>query len=278
LHEEGRKVLREMHRQVVSKTSMPVDKCYFKLGQSAGKGCFVFLVTFEEIIRGSASSSYSKIMADLVNETVLYDSYAHCVKSEKIDLLLSTGARLYVFLEKAGRKEQLVIIQDELCKAFVKNWASILKTRSEITNLFVVGLLKVLGNGTCHVHIRTAACKSSKNTVREFLIAGDFVKAYEVALCAFQFIEHLRAYHHLQNVGYGFKLSALLALRDADVIGKAINPELRTKMLDLSRKIINEVLKACKDSKINFVRLKPSDLNELVGLLGEQQNYSDLEV
>jgi hypothetical protein len=49
-------------------------------------------------------------------------------------------------------------------------------------------------------------------------------------------------------------------------------------MLDLSRKIIGEVLRACKDSKINFVRLKLSELNELVGLLGEQQNYNDLEV
>jgi hypothetical protein len=37
------------------------------------------------------------------------------------------------------------------------------------------------------------------------------------------------------------------------------------------------VLKACKDSKINFVRLKLSELNDLVGLLGTQENYADLE-
>jgi hypothetical protein len=69
-----------------------------------------------------------------------------------------------------------------------------------------------------------------------------------------------------------------MALRDVKLSGKTVDPELRTKMLDLSRKIIFEVLKACKASKINFIRLKASDLNDLVGLLGEQQNYADLEV
>jgi hypothetical protein len=69
-----------------------------------------------------------------------------------------------------------------------------------------------------------------------------------------------------------------MALRDVKPSGTPVDPELRTKMLDLSRKIILEVLKACKDSRINFIRLKTSDLNDLVGLLGEQQNYSDLEV
>jgi hypothetical protein len=279
LHEEGRKLVREMHRQVVSKTYTSVEKCGFKLGQSVGKGSYVFLVTFGETLQSSASISYSKIIADLLCETVLYESYAHCVKSEKnIEAIFSTGARLYAFLEKAGRREQLVIIQDELCKVFVKKWGSTVKTRSEITNLFVTSLLKVLGNETCQVHIGNAACRSSKTTVWELLIAGDFGEAYEVALCAFQVIEHLLAFHHVQNVGYGIKLSALMALRDVKLVGKTVEPELRTKMLGLSRKIINEVLKACEDSKINFVRLKPSDLNELVGLLGERKNYSDLEV
>ena len=57
-----------------------------------------------------------------------------------------------------------------------------------------------------------------------------------------------------------------------------IEPELRTKMLDLSRRIIGEILKAFKESKISVVRMRLGELNDLVGLLGEQQNYTCLEV
>jgi hypothetical protein len=277
--EEGRILLREIHRQVVSKTFTSVDKSGFKIDQTVGKESYVFLVTFEQIIEGSASISYSEIMANLLSEAILYEAYTHYVKSEKdVEIVLSTGARLFVFLEKSGRKEQLAVIQEELLQIFVKRWGSVIKTRNETTLVFVIGLLRVLGSESHQGHVGDAACKSSKTTILALLMAGDFAKAYDVTLCAFQFIEHLGAYNHLQNVGYGFKLSALMALRDDKLAGKTVDPELRTKMLELSRRIILEVLKACKASKINFLRLKPADLNDLVGLLGAQRNYSDLEV
>ena len=55
---------------------------------------------------------------------------------------------------------------------------------------------------------------------------GQFKEAYEVALCAFQFLEQRGAYRHLQNVGYGFKLSAYMASRGLKkLLGKPINPD-----------------------------------------------------
>ena len=41
-------------------------------------------------------------------------------------------------------------------------------------------------------------------------------------------------------------------------------------MLDLSRKILGEGLKACKASKMKIVRVKLAELNDLVALFGEQ--------
>ena len=279
LLEEGRKLLREMHRQIVSKTYNSSDKCGFKIDHAIGKGSYVFLVTFEEVLQGSVSVSYSKIMADLLTETILYESYTRCLKSEKnVEVILATGSRLYVFLGKSSRKEQLAIVQDELHKIFITKWGSIVKTRTEITQTLLISLLEVLGHSTRHIHIGNAACKSSTSSVRALLEKGRFNDAYDVSMCAFTFIEHQGAYHHLQNIGYGFKLSALMAGRGFKPSKRTMEPELRTKMLGLSRKIIGEVLKACKDSKIDFVRLKLGELNDLVVLLGEQQNYSDLEV
>ena len=280
LLEEARKLLHQIHKQIVSKSYTSSEKQDFKIDHSVGRGAYVFLVTFEEVILSSSSMGYSKIMADLLTETILYESYSRCLKSEKnTEVLLSSGARLYSFLLKNSRTEQVVVVQEQLHKIFMKEWGSTIKTRNEITIIFLVSLLKNLGNTTLHVEINHVACQSSNDKVRELMSNGQFKEAYEVALCAFQFLEHRNAYHHLQNVGYGFKLSAYMASRGLKkLLEKPIDPDHRAKMLELSRKIIREVLKACKDSEISFVRLKIGELNDLIGLLGEQQNYADLEV
>jgi hypothetical protein len=57
-----------------------------------------------------------------------------------------------------------------------------------------------------------------------------------------------------------------------------IELELRTKMLDLSRKVMACVLKACKNDQIDLVLLNRNGLNDLVGLLSGQENYADLDV
>lgn len=279
LIEEGLQFLREMHRQIIFKNRN--DKCGFKIDQSVDRTSFVFLVTLEEVLQGSISISYSKCMADLLTEAVLFESYTRSVKSEKnVEVIFGVAAKLYVFLEKTSRREQLVIIQEETHKLFTQKWGSVIKSKHEISLLFVTSLLTILGVETRKIRIGDAACMSSNKIVRELLLAGEINKAYEVALYAFQFGENQGAYHHLQNIGHGFKLSALMACRGVTLKSseKPIDADLQTKMLDLSRRIITVVLKACKDSKINFVRMKLSELNDLVGLLGEQKNYSDLEV
>ena len=145
--------------------------------------------------------------------------------------------------------------------------------------LFYVSLLVQIGDVVRDVQIGNVACLSSVAGVRDLLESGKVQKAYEVAECAFDFIEHQHSYHQLQNVPAGFKLSALMAGRGVEqfIVAK-IDHKLRENMLELSRKIIRGVLKACKDSKIDFVRLRLRELNELVGLLGEQRNHADLEV
>ncbi|KAL8767855.1 MAG: hypothetical protein Q9209_005747 [Squamulea sp. 1 TL-2023] len=57
-----------------------------------------------------------------------------------------------------------------------------------------------------------------------------------------------------------------------------VDAKLAQSMRQLSQDVIREILQCCKDSKIDFVRLPLSDLNGLIALLGEQQNYADLEV
>ena len=277
LVEQGRTLIEDLRVQII--TGAPKDKSSVKFDKAVGKVSYVFLVTFEQIIRGE-SVSYSEIMADLLTETYLYETYYRCIKSQAdTTVVMINAARLRGFLASHGRKTQKELLQKESFEIFIKKWGSVVKRRDEVSFTFYLGLLGELEKEVRDVSMGNAACAASVTVVKELLNGGNLQKAYEVAACALDFVNSQRAFHLLQNVPYGFKLSALMVGRGLDKpLGAELSPKLRENMLELSRKIIREVLKACKDSNIDFVRLKLRELNDLSGLMGEQQNFADLEV
>ena len=278
--EQAHEMIHEIRIQIIT-GSASSDKSSFKLDKSIGKVCYVFLVTFEHIIRGQASISYSEIMADLLTETILYESFTRCINNKShTEVILARAASLHAFLISRKRKVQVDVLEHQAHDIFVKKWGSTLKARGEISLIFCVSLLEELGRHDTHnVIIGNSACISSVTIVQSLLSKGQIQQAYEVAHYALNFINQQRAYHELQNVAHGFKMSALMAGRGLEKpLKSGIDTKLRNDMMELSRKIIQEVLQACKDSKIDFVRLQLRELNDLAGLLGAQQNHVDLEV
>lgn len=278
--EQGHEMIHEMRLQLIT-GSASSDKSSFKIDKSTGKGCYVFLVTFEQIVLGQMTISYSEIMADLLTETILYESFTRCINDKShTEVILARAGSLRAFLVSRKRKVQIEVLEHQAHEIFIKKWGSTIKVRSEVSLIFCNSLLEELGRHDTHnVEIGPSACISSVAKVQYLLSEDRIQQAYEVALCALNFINQQRAYHQLQNVGYGFKLSALMAGRGLEKPMKAgVDPKVRNDMMELSRKIIHEVLQACKDSKIDFVRLKLRELKDLAGLLGEQQNHVDLEV
>ena len=280
LVEYGREMILEMRRQIITGHVTSGNKFGFKFDKSIGRASYVFIVTFEEILRGSMTISYSQIMADLLIETILYESYTRCLKSEtSFEVILTTSARLRAFWVKHKRTEQIKELEHHIFGIFIKKWGSYIKTSNEIKMIFFLCLLDDLKETRQTIQIGDIACSAGSHRVGQLLKERKYQEAYEVALCVFQFTSHHRAYHHLTNVGHGFKLSAYMAGRGLDhPLDKSVDAALRQKMLDLSIEIIRAVLTACKDSNIKFIRMQLRELNDLVGLLGAQHNYVDLEV
>lgn len=293
LHESGRAVgqmfvssdmnshalemIQELRLQIITGSASSNNKHGLKVDKSVGSLSFVFLVTLEQVVRGTLSISYSRVMADYLTESVLYESYTRSLKSSAT-IVIGHAARLRAFLVRHDRHSQREALERQSYEIFIKKWAITARSR-EIGLLFYVSLLVHIGDTVRDVQVGHVACLSSVAEVRALLESGEAQKAYEVAGCAFDFVEHQRSYHHLQNVPAGFNLSALMVGRGVNQpTNTKIDQKLRDSMLELSRKVIRGVLKACKDSKIDFVRLKFRELNDLVGLLGEQQNATDLEV
>lgn len=270
-------IIQELRLQIITGTASTDNKHSLKVDKSVGSLSFVFLVTLEQVVRGALSISYSRVMADYLTESVLYESYTRSLKSSAT-IVVGHAARLRAFLVRHDRHGQREALEKQSYETFIKKWAINARSR-EIGLLFYVSILVQIGDTIRDIEVGNIACLSSVVEVRALLESGQAQKAYEVAECAFDFIEHQRSYHHLQNVPAGFKLSALMAGRGVEKSTfMKIDHKLHEGMLELSRKTLRGVLKACKDSKIDFVRLKFRELNDLVGLLGKQHNHTDLEV
>ena len=278
--EQGREMIQEARLQIIT-GSAGSEKSSFNLDRSTSRICYVFLVTFEQTISEQMTTSYSEMMADLLTETIFYESFTRSISTKSnTEVILARAASLRAFLVSRKRKEQIDILDNQAHGIFVKKWESILKVRSEISLIFCRNLLYKLGRNDAHnADIGHAACVCSVAKVRSLLGKDQVQQAYEVAICALNFISQHRAYHQFQNVEYGIELSGLMAGRGLEKpLKPGPEPKLRKDMMELSRKIIQAVLQACKESKVDFVRLQLRQLRGLTGLLGEQQNHVDLEV
>ena len=270
-------IIDEMRLQIITGSASANNKHGIKFEKAVNKVSFVFFVTLEQVVRGEMSVSYAEVMADYITESVLYESYTRSVKVSSASII-GHAARLRDFLGHKHRHGLREIVENQSYEVFVKTYK--FQARSHKVGLmFYVAILIQIGDSVRDISIGSLACASSVAEVRRLLQRSQIHEACEVAECALSFITEQKAYHQLQNIPHGFKLSALLAGRGVDrsIISK-IDVKLREHMLEISRRIIGGVLKACKDAKIDFVRLQLRELNDLVGLLGEQHNYKDLEV
>ena len=270
LRSHGLEVLRQLRVQLILRDS---KGCGFKLDQHVGRASYVFLVSFEMTLLGGKDCSYSELMARLLTETIMYEHF-HTVKTQgKVEAIIIQGARLRAFLVVHERKQQLEVLDAQLYEVFVKHYGASISTKQSVTFMWILSLLQELGHEHQHQHgIGQAACVSSTHKVRALMQAGKYQDAYDVATCGLQFIRSQKAYYNLHNIGYGWKLSLCLGGHPKD------ESKMHNQMLELSRNVIREVFAACKEIKINFVQVQRKEITELVELLGNQNNYADLEV
>jgi len=274
LFQQGWDLLQELRRQIIYRDFSQSSKYDFKV-ENINRSSYVFLSTFEESLQGKEKTSFSVIMTDLLTESVLHEQYhSQLTKNTRIDLMLLTGARLREFLIRKKRTEQVKNIENELFERFLKALGAEIKTPREVTFRFFVIMLEELAKETHSAHLGNAACNGGNNRVEENLKEGKFQEAFDLATAVFSFVHAHRGYHHAGNVGSGFKLSLYMAGRG---VPKPAEGKLRNDMITLSQAILRDTLDACKHLKVEFVKMQPAELNDLVALMGEQKNYVDLE-
>ncbi|KAG8528606.1 uncharacterized protein KY384_006293 [Bacidia gigantensis] len=247
----------------------------FKCTHAITKRSYIYLVAFEETIRGAKTISYTELMADILIETVLYEKFTSSIKVKaEIETIIVAGARLRYFLSIRKRELQVKTLDDQLLAIFLGKYGSSLTVKDTSKRTLYLRLVVKLGKSKRQLSLTHIACILSDVKVLKWLQKGRFEDAYELANALFQFLQIHNAYHDASRIGYGFKLARHTAFQG---LSKVPEKKLHEAFLETSRLVIRAVFAACRDHNISILSLTIEDIDSLVSLLGSQKNYSDLE-
>jgi hypothetical protein len=270
-HSQGIELVQAARRQIICGHT---GKSIFKFDKSIDRIAFVFLVTLELSLKGSSGHNYTEVMADWLSESVLFNNYSRSLTTQvKVDQILLRSARLRSFWVDRSRNEEIDVLDGRVFEIFNKQFGNALRTRPEMIKVFLISLLSHIGSGDAYdIQVSRAASISGDSRIEALIQNGRHHEAAEVAYCTFNFVMTQGGYQQAGLIGYGFKLAKYLTMKDN------IPAEIHTKMLQASREVMSEILNACKTLQINFSQLHDHELNDLVELLGEQENYKELDI
>lgn len=271
--ERCRELVQELHRQIIardaknSKFSFNLTKC--------SSASLMFLAALEYNI-ATHFVTFSEIFADIMAEYTYFENFRKVMKAnDDLDKILLAAAPLRYFLIKRGRKHMVASMEEDIVQLFIKRDTEGLKLLSKDSpRIFIIGILDHLGNRKAANFVR-AVILASNHSLARLIEQNRFRDAYDVANIAFLFAKYHKGYHGPRAISRGFELASYL-----DGRGENRCPEegLRKQLLQLSNSIVKEILQICKDQKINFAQVQLAELNELIALLGEQQDWETLEV
>ncbi|KAI9703724.1 MAG: hypothetical protein M1836_007494 [Candelina mexicana] len=268
--ETAYELLREIRRQIISGDTKASSKFGFTMN-GLGRSSYVFIVAFEERLKGTTRTTlFTDIMAEIMIESILYESYTRTIKSQStFEMKISFGAQLWSFLKSKHREEEYRRIETELYEIF-RATMKVSKETKMLRELFEI-CIREMGKDQHKVTI----IESAVYAVLSHLEKKDFQGGYELACFIDKYMHLHHGFYYQQNIEAGFKLCLYLTGRGG--VPKTDDKSLRHNMKELAKAILRQVFEAAQHLNIKFIHMPVKQLNDLVGLLGEFEDYDNLE-
>lgn len=258
----------ELRRHVVSG-----DSTILQLkGKTTERRAYPFIVGFEETTRGlEGSGQFSVLMSELMSESLLTEAYIKAKKSNApFDTVFGYGARLRLFLLKHNRKDS-ARMDDELLEIFTQKIVGNRQIDKAVIRQFFDIVVAEHGKDQQDVITLQTTAQAILRACNE----NQFQRGLSLAILADIYMHHYDGFRSQIKVETTFKICLYLA---GNGTKRCPDAKLQQSMLHTSSTLIKEVLRAAKAIHLNMVALPIDELNTLVGLLGAQKNYEDLEV
>lgn len=258
----------ELRRHVISGESTIV---YLK-GKTTDRRAYVFIVGFEETIRGiEGTGQFSVLMSELMSESLLTEAYIKAKKSDApFDTVFGYGTRLRSFLKSKQRKEA-TRVEEELLEIFTHKIVGNRQVDKAAIKQFFDIVVAEFGKDQQDVTVLKIVAEAILRSFNE----NQFQRGYSLAVLVDAYMHHYDGFHSQVKIETAFKICLYLTGHGTK---KCTDAKLNQSMSHLSRALLKDVLQAAKAIRLSLTAFPIEELNSLVGLLGEQQNYDDLEV
>jgi hypothetical protein len=241
-------------------------------GKTTDRRAYVFIVGFEETVRGiEGAGQFSVLMSELMSESLLTEAYLKAKKSNaSFDAVFGYGIRLRLFLKSKERKEA-TRVEEELLEILTHKIVANKPVDKAATRQFFDIVVAEFGQDQQDV---TVLKRVSEAVLRSFN-ENQFQRGYSLAVLVDAYMHHYDGFRSQVKIETTFKICLYL---NGHGTKQCTDASLKEKMTNLSRVLLKEVLQAAKAIRLSLTSLSIDELNNLVGLLGEHQNYDDLEV
>ncbi|KAJ5776103.1 uncharacterized protein N7511_001114 [Penicillium nucicola] len=228
----------------------------------------VFIVAFEESL--FQKRTYTAIMAELVSEINLYESFYTSRKEKGFMSIFISGVRLLNFQRTRNATEELQKTDIELFRLFTEHFS--VKTQSSkvsIQAFYQIAIAEITKReyGT---HIISKTVRAVHHEIEQ----GHFQEAYELSSILHKFIQQIDGFSTHSNTKDGILLAKYLL---GHGVKKSPDAKLVKAMHELSRVVLQDILIVYRDTSVRFTDLDVSEVNEIAILLGEHRNFEDLE-
>lgn len=270
--DQGSYLVDTLRRQFFLEDTLEDDDSMGILHRSLDPKCYIFIVTLKAGLATSEKQSFSQTMPDLLYENICYKM---CVGSEDLKEKLDWGLRLHEILRNNNRFREIDSLEKILFKALFGIPASSAQPMKQTMWTMLTRTLGQLGrdNGSS---LSEAVCAAGNDLCKGMIEKGDFGEAYEISHLTFDLAKSLKAFEDPRTFALSLRLS--LRLADNDVLEKIPSEDLRSRMSSLSSSVLREVLGVCEDFKQSIGEIDLDELKEVIGLLGQQKAYAELEV
>lgn len=267
----------EIYRQIFMKDTSNTKTVNFDL-TSKGRQSLVFLAQLEHSLRRQ-TSSVTEILASLTTEYVYFEEFRSLIKTKTSTLhsVSVSSSRLYQLLITTNRQAVAARVFDEFMNYFLATDGKRTKlTDSAQVKIFLLTILEHFSTHRSQDFIRSIGIMSNQHVVAH-MKAGKYDTACDLALASFKYISAHDVYRTPAIVKFVFALSMSVSGSNITAANKkTLSDAIHKKLLGVSATILHDVLGVINDLKINLAMLEIGHLNSLIGLLGEQQDYTTL--
>jgi hypothetical protein len=233
---------------------------------------FVFVLTLEELLNGNTKDTlYTDIIQDLMMETTLYESWMRTIQYHgDFESHLSIATRLLVFLERKGRRVEIQKIEDELWTIFSRELNTESIKSGVMWKLFSECMIN-MRQGKASFDILDAAISAAL----KYYEMSEYSNCYTLSAWIHKYVLQHNGWTVRGRSSFGFKLATCLC--GYGVESSKISEDVQVLMQKLSREILLEVLKTGISGEIEFGILSKGQLNIIIILLGQLEDWASLE-